>query len=140
MGIQNSSSLNEQGEPIVRDGKLSLGNLDAQRDWGYAGDYVEAMWLMLQQEKPDDFIIGTGQSRSIRQLCEEAFSCLDLDWKAHVIIDPRFVRPIETGATVADASKAKRELGWEAKTSFSEVIGGMVQYHMQKLKTEIGNE
>lgn len=136
-GIKNSTLLNEQGEPIVKDGKFSIGNLEAQRDWGFAGDYVEAMWLILQQEKPDDFVIGTGKIRTIRELCTVAFSYLDLNWENYVVVDPRFSRPAETGPTVADASKAKNILGWQPKTSFEQLIHDMVDTHLEKLGVEI---
>jgi GDPmannose 4,6-dehydratase len=131
--MQNSPVLSETGEPIVKEGKLHLGNLDAQRDWGFAGDYVEAMWLMLQQPKAEDFIIGTGEPRDIRLLCEEAFSYVGLDWRQHVVADERLTRPTETGQTVADASKAARILGWKPTTSFSELIAMMVEAHLAKL-------
>lgn len=133
LGIQNSPLLNEQGEPIVKEGILLLGNLDAKRDWGYAGDYIETMWLMLQQSKPDDFVIGTGQVKTIRELCEIAFSSVGLNFENHVKIDPRFVRPIETEATRADISKAKQVLDWEPKTSFPELIKKMIEAQIQKL-------
>lgn len=134
LGIKNSKLLNEKGEPIVKNGKLSLGNLEARRDWGFAGDYVEAMWLMLQQEKPDDFVIGTGQTKSIKDLCETAFSHAGLDWKDHVIVDDRLVRPVETDATLADANKAKMVLGWQPKKSFKELIIDLVESHLKELK------
>ena len=133
LGIRNSSDLNEEGEPIVKEGKLSLGNLDAKRDWGAAQDYVEAMWLMLQQSEPDDFVIGTGHIRTIRDLCQRAFGCVGLDWQNYVTVDPRFVRPIETGATVADITKARTVLGWVPKISFEEMISTMVSTHMSRL-------
>jgi len=135
LGIANSPLLNEKGEPIVKDGKLSLGNLDAKRDWGYAADYVEAMWLMLQQEKADDFVIGTGKIKTIRELCETAFSYVGLDWKEYVIVDPRFARPTETGPTVADASKAENLLGWASKKSFEELIIELVDCHILKMNS-----
>ena len=131
LGVRNSS-LTEHGEPLVKDGKLSLGNLEATRDWGYAGDYVQAMWLMLQQPAPDDFVIGTGVSRSVRQLCETAYGIVGLDWREHVVEDPRFVRPIETTAAVADASKAKKVLGWQALTSFNDMLADMLAAHMER--------
>jgi GDPmannose 4,6-dehydratase len=131
--MQNSPVLSETGEPIVKDGKLRLGNLDAQRDWGFAGDYVEAMWLMLQQPQAEDFIIGTGKTRNIRLLCEEAFSYVGLDWRQYVVADERLTRPTETGQTVADASKAARVLGWKSTTSFSDLIAMMVESHLAKL-------
>lgn len=134
LGIQNSPHLNEKGDPIVKNGKLSLGNLDAKRDWGYAGDYVEAMWLMLQQAEADDFVIGTGQIKTIRELCETAFSHVGLNWEDYVVVDERLVRPIETGPTLADASKAKRILGWEPKKTFAELIAELVENHLHKLK------
>ncbi len=106
--------------------ELRLGNLDARRDWGYAGDYVDAMWRMLQQPEPDDYVVGTGETWSVRQLCEEAFSHIGLDWKEHVASDPRFVRPAEVELLVADASKARRALGWEPKVRFRELVRMMV--------------
>ncbi|CAN5316233.1 GDP-mannose 4,6-dehydratase [soil metagenome] len=130
LGIKNSAVLNEKGEPIVKNSKLLLGNLNAQRDWGFAGDFVEAMWLMLQQPEPDDFIIGTGKIRTIKELCETAFSYVNLNWKDYVDVDLRLVRPTDTGPTVADPSKAKKILGWEAKTSFNDLIASMVEKHL----------
>jgi len=102
--------------------KLYLGNLDARRDWGYAKEYVEAMWLMLQQEQPDDYVIATGETHSIRDLLDEAFGYAGLDWKEHVDIDPRYYRPAEVDLLIGDASKAKRKLGWEPKTRFKELV------------------
>jgi GDPmannose 4,6-dehydratase len=135
LGIHTSPLLNEQGEPIVKNNSLQLGNLEAKRDWGYAGDYVEAMWLMLQQDRPDDFVIGTGQIRTIRQLCETAFAIVGLlDWEKYITLDARFTRPTETGPTVADASKAKKILDWEPKTPFSTLIQGMVATHIKNLQ------
>jgi GDPmannose 4,6-dehydratase len=102
--------------------KLFLGNLDAKRDWGFAGDYVEAMWLMLQQEQPDDYVIATGESHSVREVLDVAFGALGLDWKPHVQIDPRYFRPTEVDHLRGDASKARRKLGWEPKVKFHELI------------------
>src|SRR5438309_6503885 len=99
--------------------ELHLGNLDARRDWGFAGDYVDAMWRMLQQPKPADYVVGTGETHAVRELCELAFSHAGLDWKQHVKVDPRFVRPAEVDALQADPSKAVRELGWTPKTGFA---------------------
>ena len=110
-----------------------MGNLEAQRDWGFAGDYIEAMWLMLQQSEPDDTVIGTGRTWTIQQLCETAFAYVGLDWRAHVMIDTRFTRPTETGPMVADASKAQRTLGWRPKTSFDQLIAMMVDAHLARL-------
>lgn len=131
--IKNSPLLSETGEPIVKDSKLYLGNLSAQRDWGFAGDYVEAMWLMLQQEQAEDFVIGTGQIRDIKQLCQEAFVYVGLDWRNHVIADERLTRPTETGQTVANAAKAAKLLGWKPTTSFSQLIAMMVDAHLAQL-------
>lgn len=134
LGIHTSPLLNEQSEPIVKNGKLLIGNLDTKRDWGYAGDYVEAMWLMLQQDKADDFSIGTGQIWTIRQLCEIAFNYVGLDWKNYVEVDQRFVRPTETGSTVADTKKARDILGWTPKISFDKLIETMVENHLQSIE------
>lgn len=134
LGIKNSEHLNEEGEPIVKKGKVALGNLEAKRDWGYAGDYVEAMWLMLQQDKPDDFVIGTGETHTIQQLCEEAYEFVGLNWKEHVEIDKRFIRPTETGPLVANPAKAKKILGWTPKTSFKDLVRLMVNAQIARLK------
>ena len=132
--IKTSEHLNEEGEPIVKNGKVALGNLKAKRDWGFAGDYVQAMWLMLQQKKPDDFVIGTGETHAIEELCKEAFSCVRLDWKKYVYVDPRFVRPTETGPLVADPKKAKKILGWTAETSFKKIVKMLVDANIARLK------
>ncbi len=106
--------------------ELRLGTLEARRDWGFAGDYVDAMWRMLQTDEPSDFVIGTGETWSVRQLCEEAFGYVDLDWQQYVKQDPRFTRPAEVELLVADASKAKRELDWEPTVRFRELVRMMV--------------
>jgi GDPmannose 4,6-dehydratase len=106
--------------------ELRLGNLDARRDWGFAGDYVDAMWRMLQQDEPDDYVVGTGETWSVRQLCEIAFESQGLRWEDHVVIDEKFMRPAEVDLLVADPSKAKRALGWEPKVGFRELIEMMV--------------
>lgn len=134
LGIKNSEYLNEEGEPIVKNGKVALGNLEAKRDWGYAGDYVEAMWLMLQQAKPDDFVIATGQTHTVKELCQEAFGCVGLDWEKFVEVDKRFVRPTETGPLVGDGAKAKKILGWEPKVDFKDLVRLMVNAHLARLK------
>ena len=126
LGIDHSELLNEEGEPVVQGGKLALGNLDAARDWGCAKDYVDAMWRMLQRPTADDYVIGTGRLRTVRDLCAVAYGHVGKRWEDHVVSDPRFVRTTETGATVADASKAERELGWRATKSFEELIAEMV--------------
>ncbi len=102
--------------------KLYLGNLEARRDWGYAKDFVEAMWLMLQQERPDDYVVATGESHSVRELCELAFAHVGLDYRKHVDIDPRYYRPTEVDDLRGDASKAERQLGWKPRTTFAELI------------------
>ncbi|MCL4693002.1 MAG: GDP-mannose 4,6-dehydratase, partial [Candidatus Hydrogenedentes bacterium] len=101
--------------------KIYLGNLDAKRDWGYAKDYVEAMWLMLQHDKPDDFVIATGETHTVREFLDVVFSHLDMDYKKYVEIDPRYFRPTEVDVLVGDASKARKELGWEPKVTFEEL-------------------
>ncbi len=106
--------------------KLYLGNLDAKRDWGFAGDYVEAMWLMMQQEAPEDFVIATGETYSVRQFLDEAFGYLDLDWKEFVEIDPRYFRPAEVDLLIGDSTRARQRLGWEPKVSFRELVRMMV--------------
>ena len=102
--------------------ELYLGNLDAKRDWGFAGDYVQAMWLMLQQETPDDYVIATGETHSVRDLLDLAFGRLDLDWQQYVKIDPRYYRPTEVDLLIGDAGKARKKLGWEPKVSFKELV------------------
>lgn len=106
--------------------KLYLGNLDAKRDWGYAPEYVEAMWRMLQQEQPDDYVIATGESHSVREFLDEAFGYMGLDWRRHVEIDPRYFRPTEVEVLEGDASKAKQKLGWEPKVRFKQLVRLMV--------------
>ncbi len=107
--------------------KLYLGNLDAKRDWGFAGDYVEAMWLMLQQDKPDDYVIATGESHSVRECLDVAFGTLGLDWKQYVELDPRYLRPTEVDHLHGDASKAREKLGWRPKVTFQALIEMMVR-------------
>jgi GDPmannose 4,6-dehydratase len=101
--------------------KLYLGNLDAKRDWGFAGDYVEAMWLMLQRQQPDDYVIATGETHSVGEFLDEVFGYLGLDWHAHVEIDPRYFRPAEVDLLLGDATKARRELGWQPKVTFKQL-------------------
>ena len=105
---------------------ISLGNLDAKRDWGFAGDYVEAMWLMLQQEKPDNYVVATGETHTVEELVKVAFDYLNLDWKKHVKIDPKFIRPAEVELLIGDSTKAKKELGWSPQHSFEGLIKMMV--------------
>ena len=114
--------------------KLYLGNLDAKRDWGYAKEYVEAMWLMLQQEKPDDYVIATGETHSVKEFLEEAFGHVKLDWKKYVEQDPRYLRPSEVDLLLGDGSKAKRQLGWAPKTKFRDLVKLMVDADIRLLK------
>jgi len=116
--------------------ELRLGNLDSQRDWGFAGDYVKAMWLMLQQDKPDDFVIATGVTHSVEKLCHVAFGCVDLDWKNYVVQDERFMRPAEVDLLIGDASKATRILGWMPTVTFEQLVQMMVESDIQLLKEQ----
>jgi GDPmannose 4,6-dehydratase len=112
--------------------ELRLGNLDARRDWGFAGDYVDAMWRMLQQDAPEDFVIGTGETYSVRQFCEHAFGALDLDYKQYVVQDERFFRPAEVDLLVSDPSRARAELGWTPKVDFAALVQMMVQADLER--------
>jgi GDPmannose 4,6-dehydratase len=118
---------------------LSLGNLDAQRDWGFAGDYVRAMWLMLQQPQPDDYVIATGVAHSVRELVETAFEHAGLDWQKHVRTDPAFLRPAEVDHLIGDATKARRVLGWEPKVDFGGLVRMMVDADIERLSRAGGN-
>ncbi|AEM22372.1 GDP-D-mannose dehydratase [Brachyspira intermedia PWS/A] len=113
--------------------KLYLGNLDSKRDWGYAKDYVEAMWLMLQQEKADDYVIATGETHSVREFLDEAFGLVGLDWKKYVEIDPRYYRPTEVDLLLGDPTKAKEKLGWQPKTTFKELVKIMLDYDLKSV-------
>ncbi|MFI5231574.1 MAG: GDP-mannose 4,6-dehydratase [Gemmatimonadales bacterium] len=124
---------------LGRASELRLGNLQAHRDWGYAGDYVEAMWRMLQQDKPDDYVIGTGAKWTVQQFCEEAFSHVGLDWRVFVKTDAKFMRPAEVELLVADASKAKRVLGWEPKVHFRELVRMMVDADLARHRKIAGD-
>lgn len=114
--------------------KVSLGNLDAKRDWGYAKEYVEAMWLMLQQDQADDYVIATGETHSVREFLEEAFSLAGLDWQKHVVFDPRYLRPAEVDLLIGDGSKAEKQLRWKPKTAFKELVKLMVEADIELLK------
>ena len=118
--------------------KLYLGNLDARRDWGHAVDYVRAMWLMIQADEPGDYVIATGESHSVRDFLDQAFGYLDLDWKEHVDIDPRYYRPAEVDVLMGDASKARRVLGWEPTISFNELVTLMVDHDLELATQEAG--
>lgn len=129
---KNGIPLNEIGEPIVKNGKLILGDLESKRDWGYAGDYIEAMYLMLQQDQADDFVIATGEVHTVRDFAKEAFEVVGLNYEDFVETNPNFVPPVATGPLCGDASKAKRVLGWEPKTKFSDLIKIMVHSDLAK--------
>ncbi len=125
--------LNEVGESLVQDGKLKIGNLDAVRDWGYAKEYVEAMWLMLQADQPRDYVIATNTAFTVRDLCRVAFDQAGLNWEDHVVSDQRFHRPTEIAASRGDYSRAKHDLGWEPRTSFEQLIRLMVDADLKLL-------
>jgi GDPmannose 4,6-dehydratase len=120
--------------------KLYLGNLDAKRDWGYAPEFVEAMWLILQQDKPDDYVIATGETHSVKEFCEEAFAHAGLDWGKYVEIDKRYYRPAEVDLLIGDASKAKRVLGWESKTRFKDLVKLMVDADLKTLEDQLAGK
>jgi GDPmannose 4,6-dehydratase len=117
--------------------KLFMGNIEAKRDWGFAGDYVEGMWLMLQQDQPDDYVLATGETHSVRELIEVAFSALDLDWQKHVEIDPRYFRPAEVDLLLGDATKAREKLGWRPRVGFRELVKMMVESDVEQVKVRI---
>jgi len=147
-GILFNHESPRRGEPFVsrkitkaaariklgRQDKLFLGNLDAKRDWGYAKDYVEAMWMMLQHDRPDDYVIATGETHSVREFLDEAFGHLDLDWKKYVEIDPRYFRPTEVDLLLGDASKARKTLGWKPRVLFKDLVRLMVDADMEAEK------
>lgn len=116
---------------------VHLGNLDARRDWGFAGDYVYAMWLMLQQNTPDDFVIASGETHAVRELCEVAFSHVGLNWEDYVVVDPKFYRPAEVDLLIGDPTKAFKKLGWERKVSFEDLIKMMVDADLAEVKKEM---
>ena len=116
------------------DDKLMLGNLESQRDWGFAGDYVRAMWLMLQQDRPSDYVVATGQTHSVRQLCELAFGHAGLDWAEHVVVDERYLRPAEVDLLVGDATRARTELGWEQTVDFPALVAMMVDADVELVR------
>lgn len=117
--------------------KLALGNLDAMRDWGFAGDYIEAMWLMLQQDQPDDYVIATGEKHSVRELVELAFDHVGLHWEDHVVVDPKLFRPAEVNTLRGDAAKARKELGWRPVVPFADLIRMMVDADLERVRREL---
>src|SRR5436309_6385553 len=116
--------------------KLYLGNLDAKRDWGFAGDYVEAMWLMLQQERPDDYVVATGETHSVREFLDEVFGILELDWTQHVQVDPKYFRPAEVDLLLGDASKARKVLGWTPRVTFKALAKMMTEADLNLAKRQ----
>jgi GDPmannose 4,6-dehydratase len=120
--------------------KMYLGNLDAKRDWGFAPDYVEAMWMMMQQEGPDDFVVATGETHSVREFAELAFSHVGLDWKKYVELDSRYLRPAEVDILQGDASKARAKLGWRPKTGFEDLVKLMVEADVKMLSERLSGE
>ncbi len=113
--------------------EIRLGNLDAQRDWGFAGDYVRAMWMMLQQDEPNDYVVATGETHTVQKLVETAFGFVDLDWQQYIVQDPAFMRPAEVDLLVGDPSKAGSVLGWEPQVNFTELVHKMVEADLKML-------
>jgi GDPmannose 4,6-dehydratase len=135
LGISTSQATDERGAPIVDNGMLYLGNMDVRRDFGFAGDYVEAMWLMLQQEQPRDYVIGTGESHSIQEFCQTAFAIAGLDWKAYVRSAPDLVRAVDSRRTIANPQRARSELNWVPRTSFEDLVRHMVETQIEALRS-----
>jgi GDPmannose 4,6-dehydratase len=135
LGIRNSPILNELGQPVVKDGKLALGNLEVARDWGFAGDFVKAMQLVLQTDTPEDFVIGTGEMHTLQDLCDAAYGSVGRDWRESVFSDPALVRPLEPGRAVADRSKVRDRLGWEPTVPFAAMVEEMVRAQMRELES-----
>jgi GDPmannose 4,6-dehydratase len=120
---------------LGRTDKLALGNLDACRDWGFAGDYVRAMWLMLQQDQPDDYVVATGEAHSVQSLVEIAFSHVGLNWQEHVVVDPKFLRPAEVDHLIGNPAKAKAKLGWRPEVDFPTLVKMMVDADIERVRT-----
>ncbi|MCQ8104538.1 GDP-mannose 4,6-dehydratase [Methylomonas sp. SURF-2] len=137
LGLRESPLKNELGMPMVSDGRLHMGNLTAARDWGYARDYVEAMWKVLQHDTPDDFVIGTGHSRDLETICEIAYRSVNLDWRNHVQTDTGLLRPVDAGRTQADTGKIAGLLGWQAETSMAVMLGNMIDAQTSILAAEL---
>jgi GDPmannose 4,6-dehydratase len=138
-GLEFVSRKVTHGVARIKRGKakeLRMGNLEAKRDWGYAPDYVEAMYLMLQQPEPDDYVVATGVSHSVQELVETAFGCVELDWEKYVVIDPALLRPAEVDYLVGDASKARAKLGWQPRVSFADMIRRMVEHDLKLVERE----
>jgi len=139
LGLTNSPDLTEDGVPIFVNNTLPMGNLEIYRDWGFAGDYVEAMQLMLQQDEPDDFIIATGELHSIGDLCQTAFACAGKDWRDYVVNDSKFTRPSDATKSHASISKAKNQLGWSPRLRFGGLVERMVVAQINRLKDKLAN-
>lgn len=135
LSIADSPDLNERGRPVVENGQLALGNLGIARDWGYAPDFVRAMWLILQQEDPDDFVIGTGVQHTLNELCEVAYESVGRNWKECVFSDPFLVRPLEPGRILADPRKANDVLDWQPTVNFEDMVKIMVKAQIERLKS-----
>lgn len=138
-GLEFVSRKISHGVALIREGlatTLALGNLDAQRDWGFAGDYVRAMWLMLQQDAPSDYVVATGRTHTVRRLCEIAFDAADLNWEDHVVIDERFLRPAEVDLLVGNPEKARRELDWDPEVSFEQMVTDMVAADIDTIRSQ----
>jgi GDPmannose 4,6-dehydratase len=133
-GVRDSEDRDERGQPLVSDGCVSLGNIDVSRDFGYAGDYVNAMWLMLQKDRPDNYVVGSGETHSIRDICKVAFDHVNRDWEEQVIIDPHLVRALDNRYTIADASRARHLLGWAPSVSFEDLVRMMVDARLEVVK------
>ena len=138
LGVINSPDLNDDGKPIFKDEKLPMGNLNISRDWGFAGDYVEAMWLMLQKSEAEDFVIATGELHSIRDLCKVAFGYVGKNWQDYVTTNSDFVRPADSVQTRACNEKAKRALSWRPKLKFNELVSRMVDAQLNALEVKLG--
>jgi GDPmannose 4,6-dehydratase len=135
LGLNKTKELDERGRPLLSDGKVRLGNLDVRRDFGFAGDHVEAIYAMLQSDTPDDYVIGTGESHSIAEFCETAFRTVGLDWKNHVVTDSQLVRRADIPVTCADSTKLRNRLGWRPKTSFGDLVALMVQNRIEAIRS-----
>ena len=140
LGVKESLDLNELGNPMVSAGQLALGNLDVARDWGHAIDFVRAMWMMLQRDRPDDFVVGTGKLHTLRQLCQTAYGHVGLNWRDHVFSDSALVRPLETGQTLANPAKARALLNWEPTISFEQMVSRMVDAQVAQLEARLISE
>jgi GDPmannose 4,6-dehydratase len=134
LGVRDSPELNELGSPIVENGKLALGNLDIERDWGHARDFVRAMWLILQQSEAADYVVGTGVLHTLRDLCELAYRHVGLNWRDHVVTNAQLARPLETVCTVADPARAHASLGWSPALGFDEMVQDMVNAQIRRLR------